>query len=257
MAQTQDLKKLPENPSAEQVVSWLNGFNPNPKKPDKEVMKHIGNELLSKVIGKDWQDGLKPYATMRQKGVSGPRVDKYPILKKKDNKAWDEAKQAFIDRDSMFYVETLIHQAAIDRLLSVQKEPPLMVHFNDTLALALELTYKTISPEPTVLVEAAINKANAQDKGAIIEDTKKAIEAKLQERIAKAKDTRALKKSQPIAQQVIVERQSVQVVNIKALEVILKKVQGSESAMRKMTRQMENVLSDLITEIKAAIKVGK
>jgi hypothetical protein len=90
----QDLLSLTDNPSASQVVAWLNSFSPDPKTPNEGLMMHMGKELFTKIFpDTDWQDALKPYATMKKKGVES-RQAKYSSLVYSTNKdEWQKAKE--------------------------------------------------------------------------------------------------------------------------------------------------------------------
>lgn len=249
---------LQENPSSAQIAGFLKAMNPDPKTLNEGLMTHIGSELLTKVLGGDWQDGLKTFTTLKE-GPTGNKVAKYPniVLTQRRDKTsnvripkpeYKDISEAYRNRDSYYNIETLVHLASIIEWRAKEQGTfPKDFSFNHAVALALSLTNKTVGIEKNdrSKVLALAEEMSKTTSAEILSNTESDLSTKQDARTKKATKTREKKKK---------DATKTSGVASKELTRLKKKVEGIETKFRSMSHDMDDLLRDLILEINAVMK---
>jgi hypothetical protein len=245
------LPKPPADTTTDSMVKWLNGIADtwDAQTNKTEIQLEIGEFFLKSPVffNGSYDHAIKIYQTLHEDGKPGRRGTPFKYQAIKDIRDHDSLSAAFKGSKSDLYLDLLIRVAGIKAYLK-DKEPTLKaVSPANLVGLASLITNRKLR---VVNIPTLAKKASQSSD----EDFADYVSNKLAEpRPRKTKDT-ATK----------IATSTVMAVDVKALERVLAKVQKSakdmrKSAndMRKMNRDMDDIFSDLITEIKSAIKLGK
>lgn len=249
---------LEKKPSSAQIAGFLKAMNPDSKTLDEGLMTHIGKELLTKVLGGSWKDGLKTFTTLKE-GQTGNKTAKYPdiVLTQRRDKTsnvrilkseYEDISEVYRNRDSYYNIETLVHLASIEQWRTEEAGTfPKDFSFNHVVALAISLTNKTVGIEKddrSKVLELA-KEMSKSSSDSILSETTKDLSTKQDARTKKATKTREKKKK---------DATKASGVGNKELSRLKKKVESIETKFRSMSHDMDDMLRDLILDINAVMK---
>ena len=227
---------LKVDPTAAEIVEWLKTLTINKDEPKQAMQYMIGELLLTNVFKGDIDDALKPYATLSIKGIK-PRAPKYPALVRKSSSAWDNAHQAYTDRESPYYIETLVHAAAVDKWLEKNTDLPQDLSLSHKFAVARCITLKTVSitkkDDSKEDLKELVTRIRSIPESEVISKIDAEISGKLEDRTAASSKTRKEKPSSKQQSSTIIADSLIDAKTLKAIVADAKEATTELVALKK------------------------